>query len=472
MAETKAALREFLTNVEAAPEGVELERVATWLEAHNMPSAQAIEGFKESEVEAMSTGDDALTVVLLAFVRRVVRTAMVVASAKRSEAHPPRGSEPSSAAAPAAAPPSLAPGSAFAGLIGAEASGLAVANALMAAKDSVNVMDLLKKAGFEGMPFEIQAEAAVFQLLQCATNEAKKIGKTAFTYVDLTAKELLPMWMPHSAVGGKAGLDLEYLGGGASAISALGNALKQAATQPRFFRSPVQFFTCFMRYALVAVTTEQLTWALVFSHLNIVSKLMEDERAAGNSVFVAFLYDDLVRRLWSRQVEVADPNFDFAKAAGELDKAVLESARSRLTNVMSAAGLTKADGTAELPIGAADSALAKTASAAEAVVRRAEQAQRAMVATQEQLLQTSAWAGRGRGGKGAGGKPGRSSPSSGSGGYAGGWGAGWGPEPPAGPPPQGTQQWPAPAGTRKERKRQFFASKRSEKKQRYAGQYQ
>ena len=54
-----------------------------------------------------------------------------------------------------------------------------------------------------------------------------------------------------------------------------------------------------MRYAAVAISTKQLSWPDVLSHIDVVTQLAEQERQKGNPPFLAFVYEELMRKNWS-----------------------------------------------------------------------------------------------------------------------------------------------------------------------------
>ena len=87
-------------------------------------------------------------------------------------------------------------------IAGGKASGAAIANAMVAVETKVDIRKLLEDVGAADLP-QIQIPAmAVWQLLYAAKQAAPKDAQV-FTYVDFKAKELLPMWIPASAMAGK-----------------------------------------------------------------------------------------------------------------------------------------------------------------------------------------------------------------------------------------------------------------------------
>ena len=86
-------------------------------------------------------------------------------------------------------------------------------------------------------------------------------ARAALTYVDLTSKDILPLWLTPEAIGGKSGFlgEDESLDGEAKtmSLSMLATALKSATASPRFFRSVSQWSATFFRFGSVAVATQQ-----------------------------------------------------------------------------------------------------------------------------------------------------------------------------------------------------------------------
>ena len=88
-------------------------------------------------------------------------------------------------------------------LFGVEVNAETVAAALAAKPTQVEVHELLAKINCTSLPSAMIIEVAIWQALAADTELAKKKGKQAFTYVDFTAKAMLPTWLPADLVGGK-----------------------------------------------------------------------------------------------------------------------------------------------------------------------------------------------------------------------------------------------------------------------------
>ena len=129
---------------------------------------------------------------------------------------------------------------------GPEASAGAVASALTAGSIVVDLNDMLEKAAVKDLPYHLRPQPALFQLLSAANKSAQEAVpvRKAYTYVDLTHKDVLPLWMGSEAVGGHTPrpgeFDLDPNADTAS-LGALGKAFKGALEKPRYFRNMVQW---------------------------------------------------------------------------------------------------------------------------------------------------------------------------------------------------------------------------------------
>eukprot|EP00971_Amphidinium_carterae_P308356 6127774-Amphidinium_carterae.1 len=280
-----------------------------------------LRGLQPNDMDALN-----LALPLKAFLRRALR--VIVTMEETSAA-------PATTGTAAASQPGqlLGPGLGASAGSGAHMSAAALALQLGPSKE-VNVVDKLKSvdANFsriDTMPFHMVPEAAVWTQLQSENDAAASASRTAFSYVDLTAKEWLPLWIAPDAVGGKTVLpgDSDWLLSGdqtTATLSAFGRALQQATQAPRFFRNLTQWIATFQRYALVAEAMSQFSRKAASCHLHTVLCIAEEERIIGGSPYLAIL-------------TTARP--PIASEVQQTDKAVLASARSRLEATLQAAGL-------------------------------------------------------------------------------------------------------------------------------------
>ena len=264
---------EFVQTVESPPPAEAVVKAAIdWFTNELQARTPALaEGFTEESVESKLPKD----LVLQACCRRLLRAVEAVGKAKRVQTV-------QSCTVATVAPP------------GASAQSLAK---LLAPGKVAEVSTLLDQASMKGLCFGLQAEQSLWNAMQSHSDECRSSGKTVFLFVDLTAKECLPMWLTPDQIGGKFCLreDKEGALHGGQAISNLqdlGRALKSATSSSRFFRSLGQWTGAFLRYAAVAISTKQLSWPDVLSHIDVVTQLAEQERQKGNPLFLAFVYEE------------------------------------------------------------------------------------------------------------------------------------------------------------------------------------
>jgi len=253
----------------------------------------------------------------------------------------------------------------------------------------VDVADLLAQASLDGLAYQLQAESEIFVVLveELAKAKAAMPPRGVVTFVDLTAKGCLPLWVPAESIGGRAAVsnDCEVLAGtsGTATLAQLGAALRGATAAPRFFRSMAQWCGAWMRFGTAAVAAGQWTMPQVIAHLDTVMQLSEQEKASGGTMFTALVYDELVRRSWEQRAFRRDSTFRIGEAVLEVNGPILAAARARLASTLSAAGVAEtipqsqaisaSAGASEL-----ESTLAKQQAAMDAIAKRAEQATKAL----------------------------------------------------------------------------------------------
>ena len=86
------------------------------------------------------------------------------------------------------------------------------------------------KAAIKDLPYHLRPQPALFQLLAAANKSAREAVPVhkAYTYVDLTHKDVLPLWMGSEAVGGHTPRPGEFdwdLNADTASLGALGRAL-------------------------------------------------------------------------------------------------------------------------------------------------------------------------------------------------------------------------------------------------------
>ena len=320
-----------------------------------------------------------------ALVRRLVRGLVDEESAARS------------AALKASAPSSTQLGEGLGAVSALALAGL-VSQPSTQPASTVDVQDMLKESGLKDIDFSMLPETSVFKLLQDSTKEALAAKRVPFAYVELTSKETLPPWLPLDALGGKMGEHHDWADAKDTPLGQLGAALKHAARAPRFFRTMAQWNGAFTRFLVAAVAAGQWTCAQGLAYVNVISSLVDKEQSAGRGPYLAFLYDEMLRRSVARRAEQCDPELVVAKQLVTVQKPILEQAEQRLSTVLAYAGITtrsmassSRDGDADVSRARAETAaagaLSKQTAAAQAAQKKAEAASKALSRQQEEMLQ-------------------------------------------------------------------------------------
>ena len=158
-------------------------------------------------------------------------------------------------------------------------SALALANAVnlhqhtaKPLEEVVDVQELLLGAKLEDTPADGIADNAMFVDLMKKTKQAKSQGRVPFSFVDITQKEFLPLWLTPESIGGRtavAGDDVVLDSNQDTAtVAKLTEALKSATAAPRFFRNLNQWVACFVKYAVLASSCGQLCRCGSWSHVD------------------------------------------------------------------------------------------------------------------------------------------------------------------------------------------------------------
>ena len=320
-----------------------------------------------------------------AFVRRSVEEAQARQLEHRrrlqAEAMVQDNAQGAQSIVPAVAPQSLAQQqpellSQLQGLLGTEQSALAVAQALASNEAKPSVAKLMETAGLDSISDHFCPDEETFVAIVLDGKAAKKAGRKAFTFIELTHTSVLPDWLPPEAVGGKTVVPgEECLQGYTGNLSQLGSAIKALTTAPRCFRNMSQWTAAFLRYAIAAIAAEQLTWPWICMHMQMVVRLSLEE-----STLIAIIYDDLFRKSLSRRAAKGDPSLDIATSVLVKDLELLERAKAKVKLVTKAAGLQQSTNHGDSApglksvLGDAEAAISKQVAMAQQVQRSAESA--------------------------------------------------------------------------------------------------
>jgi hypothetical protein len=397
-ASSTSAWSSFLLAVdENPPKSNVIEGVSSWLSERGITDPRMLEGVSEADIDTNNPPKDLIT---KAFLKRTLRCVEVAQQAKRQKALNPVEKSPASGVNGGELG-SAGDISRLFSVVGGDSSALALAQGILGGSKTLDISQRIENSALKGLPFHMQAEAKVWQQLEADSVAAAACvpPRVAFTYVDLTSKELLPLWLSPDAIGGKISMSGESewcIDANASlkTLGQLGAALSSATQTPRFFRSLSQWSATFLRYSAVAIAFGQLTLPAVLTYLNLVYQIVEEEKSSGNSAFLAILYDDMLRRDIAKRVERRDPTLVLIDEVQKVNMQIMQAARTRLGTVLENAGITKSkiepgtslftQSASASSVGqlAAESALAKQSAAANALRVKAEQAARSLASQQ------------------------------------------------------------------------------------------
>jgi len=263
----------------------------------------------------------------------------------------------------------------------------------------VKPKDLLMAVDMGGLPYAVKAEQPLFVVLEAERRAALSAvpQRQPYSYIDSTTKEMLPPFLTQDMIGGRfllAGEGGMVDGSSTGSIGALGQALRAATAAPRFFRSFEQWVAVYLRYMPAAVACKHMSLEAAIGYLALITQLAEESRVKLGQPFLAFIYDDMLRRSWASRC-LSGEALDWQKEVSTKDKQILELAESRLTIVLDHAGLnsnfSRKDGyDVRACQQAAESSLAKQQAAADTAKKKAEQASRDLVRQQERAMEASA----------------------------------------------------------------------------------
>ena len=145
----------------------------------------------------------------------------------------------------------------------------------MAHTTDLNETDLMSAVGFLTLPFQLRPDPLVWRILHAENVAALARGRKPFSYVDLTAKELLPLWLAPDTIGGKtpAGADWGAVldpNTPASNLAQLGRALQGATASKKFFRTHSQWQAAFNKYCVAAISLKQISWDPEFAYEDVL----------------------------------------------------------------------------------------------------------------------------------------------------------------------------------------------------------
>jgi hypothetical protein len=318
-------MEEFLKTIYSTPpEADVLAKAEELFGSVGWTDQSRLVGVIDADIESLCKGDTPVNVKVL--MRAAARSANAKTNIDLSTSHD------AGRTVPFVASRSPFPQSQVQNIVGEDRTARTLNNLREFDSEAIDVANRLQAAGLSKLPYHLCAEALVWSILESEKKSAVKEGRVAFAYVDLTAKEITPLWLPQDAIGGKSSFGSEgsVLGGSTSSLAELGKALHSATTYRKMFTSYSQWLGAFLKYAPAAIASGQLTATRSFTYINVMARLFEEEEKDENGCcVVALLYDEAFRRSVADRATAKDPELDMDASFANVDKVLLGSCRSR-----------------------------------------------------------------------------------------------------------------------------------------------
>ena len=320
-------LRAFLKSVDSvAPDDDIIEAMVAKLAVNGITGKEDLIGCTEEEVGAVWDASGPGPVLgRVAFLRRAARLANMQA--------PPTSVSTSSQLEQSSSQSKVQATSEMVEMLGAT-SALEIAQQLAGMKgggtEMSTVQDYLGESGMEALPFWLVADDQVFRALKIECIAAEKSNKVPFTFVDLTSRHLLPLWLPTDAIGGRFVPDhAPAAGTNTEPLQALGSALRSSMPSSRSFKSIQQWISCYLKYMVAVVCSKQWTLPQAVAHLAIIMRLSEEGRGKRDGGLLAVVYDCLIRQTWSQRCKAGE-RINFEEVTQKVHEDVLDAARAKL----------------------------------------------------------------------------------------------------------------------------------------------
>ena len=277
--------------------------------------------------------------------------------------------------------------------LGPEPSALAIANAVVAGQQSVDTLAKLEKALIDSLDLLSYQDAQIWQVLGAERVSASKAGRSAYTYVDSTSKEVLPLWLPQDRVGGELVVALEESGGSQTSqmIHQLINTLEQATQQPLFVGMMAPWVGAGTRNSAMAMASDQRSHSEAMSHPANMCQFAEEFKAEARPIGLRSRNDELIGRDLAKKAEKGRAGLKVKTYLAGGGKRVMAAAKQRILGVLSAArvgskaSLASTNSTSDFA-----RALVKQEAAAASLAMKADGAELAVTSQQEELTRRHA----------------------------------------------------------------------------------
>ena len=152
----------------------------------------------------------------------------------------------------------------------------------LAKATKTNVKDMLKSANVENLPFHIQPADTGFAAMaeDARIAQGEHPSRFQYTYVNLQDKAFRLQWMGEELVGVRDAMDslsanMDVSGEGS--LLQVSKELEKLRKPYKLFRNLSHWQLALARYSIVAVGAKQWTWECHFAHIDLVTRLAEQE---------------------------------------------------------------------------------------------------------------------------------------------------------------------------------------------------
>ena len=219
-------------------------------------------------------------------------------------------------------------------MVGADASAASMATAVAAAVavETKSKKELMEAVGIYGLKNSLIPDERVWKLMM-ASKKLKRVKhkgiERTFLSVDLASLEMLPSWMPKSAVQGRVAQQDVRPDADPNLVS-LANSIMRQTTTRRQLQSITQWMAIFMRWATVAVAAGMVSWGFILTHINTIMKIAEEQRVAGKPQCKAWWYCAQARKTWDEMDANEVEDFDLMEQAASVQKGIMEVVETKM----------------------------------------------------------------------------------------------------------------------------------------------
>ena len=245
------------------PEVMAADAVATVLLKNGVKTPKMASGLSEADINGL-TGFLALPMDQKLMLKLSVSVAKATVTAKHgAEPRPPATPVSNMMGTQSAAQSSMAQ------VTGQEAPQRVVEAAMQEQPDLK--LALNTKLSFESIPFYCQVDMSVFQAMKGESEMARKEGRKAFCYVELSSEQVSPIWMQMSLIGSRAGsLPGQDDAPEGDFMQVMARTMSQMTKRGRYFVNMTQWAAAFWQYVPVATAYKHFNLGGASAYFNMI----------------------------------------------------------------------------------------------------------------------------------------------------------------------------------------------------------